>query len=63
VRHRTWLAAAGARVTTDGYLLIVPILFPEGPARFLAALEPFVERSPLRRLLCGTYFIVARHDA
>src|SRR3989338_1663969 len=35
-QHNRWLKKAGARLVRDYYILLVPMFFPEGPARLFA---------------------------
>lgn len=61
-QHRRWLREAGAEIIRDYYILLVPMFFPDGPARMLARLEPWVEHSRfLCPWLCGTHVRVARN--
>lgn len=58
--HVRWLMDAGARIRSRSYMLIVPFFSPDWLAKSLAALEPFIERTPLlRTLACSFHVIVA----
>jgi len=62
-QYNRWLREAGATVTKDYYILLVPMFFPEVPARFLARFESFFEqRKYLSRFFCGTHVRIAANN-
>ena len=55
-RLRSWVEAAGGRVTKARFGVTVPMFCPDWLARTLKFFEPPVERfAPLNRLLCAVY--------
>jgi ubiquinone/menaquinone biosynthesis C-methylase UbiE len=61
-QYRRWLREAGAEIVEDKFILLVPMFFPTGPAKFLAKLEPFFEKSKiLSTFFCGTHVRAARN--
>lgn len=62
-QYRRWLVEAGAKVTKDYYIILVPFFFPDVLAKILAKLEPMFERSRiLSSMCCGTYVRIAENQ-
>lgn len=59
-RLRSWVEAAGGRVTEERFAVFVPIFSPDWLARAMQAMEPAVEATPgLRALGCSVYVMHA----
>ena len=60
-RLRGWFEELGAKVLSSGYAGLVPFFCPDIVARFLKAIEPAFERTPvLNSLSCAVQVVVAR---
>lgn len=59
-RIRQWITSCGAKVESGDYLRLVPFFCPDWVAVLLKRIEPLVEKSLLRTLVCGAYIIKAR---
>jgi SAM-dependent methyltransferase len=62
-RLRSWVEAAGGRVTAEKFGVCVPIFSPGWLARPMAVAEPVVEAIPgLRAIGCSVYVMRATHS-
>jgi 2-polyprenyl-3-methyl-5-hydroxy-6-metoxy-1,4-benzoquinol methylase len=50
---RSWIEHAGGTVQREYYVGLVPFFCPDVVVPMLKAMQPFIEKSPLARFLCG----------
>lgn len=54
---RKWTITLDGKIEIDGYFGLVPFFCNYGIARILKAIEPFIEKSFLKKVFCAVYVI------
>ena len=54
-----WIRQAGGKVDAWSYVGYVPFFFPDGPAKVIHTLQPFLEKVPVLKHVFSAQFIIA----
>lgn len=56
------LKAEGYHILKDTYCTFMPPITPNSAVPIMRKIESFIEKTPLKKIICGTYIVLAERD-